>query len=75
MTREHELIVLAHDLPEHGLARGDVGVVVHAYPGGEGFEVEFATGDGETLAVVTLGRDDVRPLRRRDILHVRDRAA
>lgn len=31
---ELELVVLERDIPEHGLARGDVGTVVHVYSGG-----------------------------------------
>lgn len=35
------------------------------------FEVEFVTLDGETLSVVTLERDRVRPVRHGEIAHVR----
>ena len=31
---ELELVVLKRDIPEHGLARGDVGTVVHVYADG-----------------------------------------
>ncbi len=37
------------------------------------YEVEFVTGAGTTVAVVTLGRDAVRPLTGSDVLHVRER--
>jgi hypothetical protein len=57
MIRELDGVVLMRDLPEHGLRAGDVGVVVHVYGEGIGFEVEFVTGDGKTVAVVTLSRD------------------
>jgi hypothetical protein len=45
--------------------------VVHVYGEGIGFEVEFVTGDGKTVAVVTLSRDEVRPIGKEEILHVR----
>ena len=55
----------------HGLARGDVGTVVLAHQNGEGFEVEFTTLDGETVAVVTLSASQVRVARSGEIAHVR----
>ena len=53
MIRELDTVVLTEDLPEHGLKRGDIGTVVllHDQPG---YEVEFVSLDGETLAVVSL---------------------
>jgi putative heme iron utilization protein len=71
MTRELDTVVLSRDLPEHGLKQGDIGAVVHCYKGGESFEVEFITGQGETVAVVTLKTDDVRMMQDKEILHVR----
>lgn len=68
---EHSTVVLTHDLPAVGLERGDVGTVVHVYADGVGVEVEFVSGNGETVAVATLNADDVRPLRAKDILHAR----
>ena len=56
---------------EYKLIRGDVGAVVHVYEGGKACEVEFVTGEGETVAVTTLPKDDIRPMQRADILHVR----
>ena len=64
-------VALTSDLPEHGLAEGDVGTVVHRYPDNLAYEVEFVTGLGETLAVVLLKQGKVRPLNRHEILHVR----
>lgn len=60
MIREHDTIALTVDLPEHGLQRGDLGTVVLVH-GDKGFEIEFATLGGETLAVVSLATDQVRP--------------
>jgi hypothetical protein len=70
MTRELDTIVLTCDLPEHGLKRGDVGTVVLVHSGG-GYEVEFMTLDGETLAVVSLREDELRPIGHREIAHAR----
>ena len=69
----HELdtVVLVRDVAEHGLKQGDVGAIAHRYGEGEAFEVEFVTGEGETVVVMTLERDDVRPMEGREILHAR----
>lgn len=71
MIREHERIVLTGDLPKDGLKSGDVGTVVHIHGDGEAFEVEFFTLDGETAAVATVPRAQVRPVSNRDITHAR----
>ena len=75
MIQELDTIVLAHDKPEEGLERGDVGAVVHIYAGGKAFEVEFVTASGRTVAVVTLEPADIRPMASTEILHVRELAA
>lgn len=75
MIKELDMVVLAKDLENYHLKRGDVGAVVHVYESGKAFEVEFVTGEGETVAVATLSASDVRPMRRADILHVRPYAA
>ncbi len=71
MIQELDSVVLVRDLPEHGLKAGDVGAVVYVYEKGDGIEVEFVSGEGATVAVVTLRRKDVRPMGRDEILHVR----
>ena len=71
MIRELDSVVLVRDMPQYRLKAGDVGAVVHVYRQGESFEVEFVSGEGTTVAVVTLGREDVRPMQSREILHVR----
>jgi hypothetical protein len=77
MNTIHELdtIVLTRDLAEHGLEQGDIGTVVHRYSDGTALEVEFVTGEGETVAVLTLNTEDVRPMRNGEILHAREWAA
>jgi hypothetical protein len=52
--KELESVVLATDLPEEGLQRGDIGTIVLVHPGHKGYEVEFITLDGETVAIVSL---------------------
>lgn len=70
MIRELDTVALTNDLPVHGLLRGDLGTVVLLHRAG-GYEVEFTTLDGETLAVVSLAADQVRPLGRREIAQAR----
>jgi hypothetical protein len=67
--KELELVVLKRDIPEHGLARGDVGTVVHVYDNGAAYEVEFILASGETVAVLTLESDDVRRVGPPQVLH------
>jgi Domain of unknown function (DUF4926) len=74
MIRELDTVVLRCDADEHGLKAGDTGTVVHRYADGSAFEVEFVRGDGSTVAVLTLGRADVRPMGDREILHARELA-
>ena len=71
MIKEIDTVVLARDIPEHSLKKGDIGAVVHSYMGGNAFEVEFITGQGNTVAVVTLNSEDVRLMQGKEILHVR----
>ena len=71
MTRELDTVVLTHDVPEHGLKKGDVGAVVHCYADHTAFEVEFVTAEGKTIAVLTVTEADVRPMGSGEILHAR----
>lgn len=72
---ELDRVALTRDVPESGLAEGDVGTVVHRYEGGERYEVEFVAGGGRTVAVLTPEAPDLRALEDHDILHVRKRAS
>ena len=74
MIKEHDCIVLTANVPDEGLEAGDIGTVVHIHKGGEGYEVEFMTLTGETVAIVTLLAGQVRPLNRRDLAHARELA-
>jgi hypothetical protein len=75
MIKEHDCVVLTVDLPAERLAAGDIGTVVHIHRDGEGYEVEFMTLDGQTVAVSTLLAGQVRPIAQREIAHARSLAA
>ncbi len=70
--KELDMVVLEQDIKEHGLQRGDIGAIVHRYNNGLAFEVEFVTGEGHTVAVLTLKPDAIRLMKQREILHVRE---
>ncbi len=72
MIKELDLVVLTHDLDRYGLKSGDVGTVVHCYNDKVGYEVEFITAEGRTVAVLTLTKKDIRPFEHAEILHARD---
>lgn len=74
MIRELDTVVLTHDIEPSGLKQGDIGAVVHCYRDGEAFEVEFVTAEGRTIALLTLGSSDIRPIGGREVLHVRELA-
>lgn len=65
-----ECVVLAKDVPEHGLRKGDVGAVVETIPP-DGLEVEFVAASGETVALLTLSEKDARHAAKDDILAAR----
>lgn len=75
MIHELDTVVLSHDIDEYSLKAGDVGAVVHCYENGAAFEVEFVTSGGETVALLTLTQEDIRPMQGREILHVRELAS
>jgi len=75
MINELDDVILTSDLPEHGLSAGDIGTVVLVHRGAAGYEVEFTSLDGDTIAVVTLMADQVRSTQSGEIAHVRVLAA
>jgi hypothetical protein len=75
MLREHDIVALTRDLPEKGLATGDIVTIVHVYGDGKAFEVEFVSFSGRTFALETLPVDAVRPVDENDVAHVRRVAA
>ncbi|QOC21534.1 DUF4926 domain-containing protein [Wenzhouxiangella sp. AB-CW3] len=65
-----DTVVLSEDLPDKGLKSGDVGAVVEIYPGNR-FDVEFVTGAGKTLALLTLSGHQIHAMGPGEILSVR----
>ncbi len=73
-----ERAVLTEDLPQESLKAGDVGVVVEYYPAregvSEGYELEFFSANGKTIAVVSVPAKSVRQATEREVLSVRELA-
>jgi hypothetical protein len=59
MFKELDSVVLTTDLPEHGLAKDDIGTV------------EFMTLAGKTIAVITLLANQIRQIAKDEIAHAR----
>ena len=59
--KELDVVVLATDMPKYRLKQGDIGTIVLVHQGGKGYEVEFTTLGGETIAVVSVSSSQVRP--------------
>ncbi len=72
MIKELDLVALNHDIEDYGLKSGDVGTVVHCYEDNIGYEVEFVTAEGRTVALLTLTLSDIRSIQPAEILHVRN---
>jgi len=70
MIKEHDRVALTEDIPGHGLKRGDIAtvVMVHSIPG---YELEFVTLEGDTLAVISAYPHQVRALGKREIAQAR----
>lgn len=69
--KEHDRVVLTTAVDGDKLAAGDVGVVVHVYRDATAFEVEFVSLNGESVAIVTLERSQIRPVERHELTHAR----
>lgn len=54
MIQELDRIILATDMPEYNLKNGDIGTVFLVHQGGVGYEVEFVSFTGKTLAIASL---------------------
>ena len=59
--------------PGKGLIPGDVGTIVHVYPGGEAFIVEFLEQDGYTAAIADVLASQARPATDEDLANHRFR--
>jgi hypothetical protein len=71
MIEELDRVILTVDLPVYGLRAGDIGTIVLVHDGSKGFEVEFVSLDGETVAVTSLFAYQVRSIGQREIAHAR----
>ncbi|MCT7951606.1 DUF4926 domain-containing protein [Ancylothrix sp. C2] len=71
MIIELDRVVLTADLPEYDLKPGDIGTVVLVHQEGLGYEVEFMTLTGETIAIVSLFSSQVRAIGDREIAQAR----
>ena len=58
--KELDTVVVSKDILRVGIERGDIGVIVHTYEDESALEVEFVSGEGTTLGVITLQAEDVR---------------
>jgi hypothetical protein len=56
--KNHDVIALLEDLPQHNLKRGQVGTIVEEWESGV-FEVEFANTNGVAYAMVALRADQM----------------
>nr|WP_226820312.1 DUF4926 domain-containing protein [Acidithiobacillus ferrooxidans] len=66
-----DTVILVKGRSDQGLVKGDMGAVAMVHDGGKAFEVEFVTLAGDTLGVLTLTADEVRPNTARDVPQVR----
>ncbi|MCY4009892.1 MAG: DUF4926 domain-containing protein [Anaerolineaceae bacterium] len=71
MIVEHDIGVLTESLPKFGLRVGDSGVVVAVLGEGAAYLVEFFTAEGETIDVVYVEGDQLRPRTAEDLRPVK----
>lgn len=74
MIKELASVVLTTNLPERGLQAGDIGTVLTVHQEGKGYTIEFLTLSGETVAVITVPAEQIRPIRTNEIAHARELA-
>ena len=71
VAKSKKKIVLLNEIPESGLAAGDVGRVINSYEKGASFRVEFVNLNGVVIAVETLLAQQVRLVNQQDMVHSR----
>jgi len=71
MIQELDRVVLTTDISEYNLKKGDMGTVVLVHQGNVGYEVEFVTLAGKTVAIISLFSSQVRLIGDREIAHAR----
>jgi hypothetical protein len=68
-------VVLAVDLPDHRLRRGDVATVVEHLPAGDnpepGYALEVFNAVGESIDVLMVAESEIEPLRSDEVMHAR----
>ena len=68
-------VSLAEDFPQHGLSSGDLATIVEIHEGGPGLEtgysLEVFNAVGETIVVMVVEESKICPVKRNEILHVR----
>ena len=70
-----EDVALTKDIPEKGLKKGDVAIVVehHPVPGKEdGYSLEIFNALGETISVITVPESTIEPVTKYKIFNVRE---
>lgn len=71
----YSLVSLLVDLPKYHLKAGDIATIVEYLDGhhtiADGYVCETSNALGETIAVFSLHADQVSPLNRNEVLHVR----
>jgi len=71
----YERVALTRDVGEHGLMKGDIGVLVdyltHPQGGEEGAVLEVFNALGESIAVIAVPVSDFEPMRADEVLAVR----
>ncbi len=71
----YQRIALTRDLPEHGLKKGDVAVLVDTVPhpesGEDGYVLEVFNALGGSITVVAVRQSDVERLHEGEVLSVR----
>ena len=73
-----EEVVLAKDIPEKGLRKGDVATIVEYHPvsdAEDGYSLELFNALGDTIAVITVSESALEPLTEDKIFSVRPLAA
>ncbi len=71
MIQELDAVISLKGIPVHGLVKGDMGAVLMVHDCGKAFEVEFVTLAGDTLGILTLTANEIRPVSASDIPHKR----
>ena len=68
-------VSLTEDFPEHSLHKGDLATIVEIHEGAPaqetGYSLEIFNAVGETIAVLVVEESRISPVKKNEILHVR----